>query len=262
MLAADNITVELGGNRVLESVAATVNPGEVVAILGPNGAGKSTLLAVLSGAHRNFVGSVSLNDRPLREWSLTSLARQRAVMSQQTELGFPFRVLEVVMLGRSPHRGLSTQKQDLRCCHAALEQTSTTHLANRFYTSLSGGERQRVQLARVMAQLDFIHDSPPTNRRYLLLDEPTSALDLTHQHAVLAMAKQLSQRGFGIVTVLHDPNLAARYADRILLLQRGQIHSEGTPDQVMTESTIGEVYELPVSVSQDPIHRFPRVTAH
>ncbi|MDF1818739.1 MAG: heme ABC transporter ATP-binding protein [Immundisolibacteraceae bacterium] len=261
MLTATDISVDLRSTRILERVSVNVEQGEVLAILGPNGAGKSTLLAVLSGTRHPNTGTVTLHQKPLTNWPARALARQRAVLSQQPELNFPFRVLEVVMLGRSPHAGQSSRDQDLSICHAALEETATTHLADRIYTTLSGGERQRIQLARVLVQLDFTAPPKPANSRLLLLDEPTAALDLTHQHAVLSTAKRLADQGFGVVTILHDPNLAARYADQIVLLHQGRLLHQGTPHQVLTESAIQQIYGLPVTIARHPIHHCPQVIA-
>lgn len=261
MLAATDITVDLRTTRALDAVSVEVAAGEVVAILGPNGAGKSTLLAALSGVRRPATGSVTLQGRPLHTWPLDALARQRAVLPQQPELNFPFRALEVVLLGRSPHAGRSRRADDLTTACAALRATATVHLADRVYTTLSGGERQRVQLARVLAQLDFTRPSSPTDSRFLLLDEPTAALDLTHQHSVLAMARELSRCGFGVLAILHDPNLAARYADRIVLLHRGRELLSGTPRQVLTETALQQAYGLPVSITTHPTHDCPQVTA-
>ena len=164
MLSANNIQVAFGRTTILDDVSLTVAPGEVVAMLGPNGAGKSTFLAVLSGALAPTAGEIVLAGRPLDEWSTRVLARQRAVLSQHSELSFPFRVLEVVLLGRSPYAGSVSREDDLIAAYGALKETETVHLADRLYPTLSGGEKQRVQLARILAQIDFAKQNGDSER--------------------------------------------------------------------------------------------------
>ncbi|RMD63104.1 MAG: heme ABC transporter ATP-binding protein [Alphaproteobacteria bacterium] len=261
MLQLRDIRVDLGQSTVLQGVSFSVEPGEVVAVLGPNGAGKSTLLAVLSGALAPRTGCASLENRPLSKWSPQALARKRAVLPQHSELAFSFRVLEVVLLGRSPHAGVSSREKDLAVAKAALAETESVHLADRIYTTLSGGERQRVQLARILAQIDFSERDGHSVGRYLLLDEPTSSLDLAHQHAILETARRAAERGIGVMTILHDINLAAMYADRIVVLHAGRIAAEGTPDEVLTEAMVHHAFDLSVSITRHPTRGCPHVIA-
>ena len=261
MLQASGIRVTLGGTQVLSDVSVAVGPSEVVAVLGPNGAGKSTLLAVLSGAQRAFSGRVDFAGRPLGDWPPHALARQRAVMAQHSQLGFPFRVLEVVLLGRCPHAGESSRAEDLTAAEAALAEAEADHLVDRVYTTLSGGEKQRVHLARVLAQIGY---PPPVGtdcRSALLLDEPTSSLDPAHQHTTLATARRAAARGVGVVAVLHDLNLAAMYADRIVMLNDGHLAAEGPPSDVLTEDTVAAVFGLPVHVTRHPTRNCPHIVA-
>jgi iron complex transport system ATP-binding protein len=261
MLHAQDIWVELGQTTILHNVSLAVEPGEVVAVLGPNGAGKSTLLAVLSGALTPRSGHTSLESRLLSKWPPQALARRRAVLPQHSELAFSFRVLEVVLLGRSPYAGISSRDENLAIARAALAETESDHLADRIYTTLSGGEQQRVQLARILAQIGFSEEADHSANRYLLLDEPTSSLDLAHQHMTLKTARRAAERGIGVMAILHDINLAAMYADRIMILRRGHVVAEGTPDQVLTEAMVRHAFELPVSVSRHPTRECPHVIA-
>lgn len=246
VLEACRIGVTIGQSRLLDDVSLTVVPGEVVAIVGPNGAGKSTLLRVLCGDLCPTTGEVVLLGRALQAWPVREQARLRAVLPQQSTLMFAFTAREVVLLGRAPHAG---GPRDEAIAGAALATVGIGHLSDRWYTSLSGGEQQRVQLARVLAQIWEPVDALP---RALLLDEPTNSLDLTHQHHTLALARQWARQGVAVVAVLHDLNLAAQYADRIVLMHAGRIAAAGPPDAVLTTEGIEAVFGLPVQVTRHP----------
>lgn len=249
MLQATRLTVRRGRRCLLDGLSLTLRPGEIVAVVGPNGAGKSTLLRVLSGELKPDGGRVTLNHRPLERWPLKQLARMRAVLPQSSTLAFAFRVLEVVQMGRSPHRSMVSAARDREIALAALEAVDAIHLAERIYTTLSGGERQRVQLARVLAQIWEPVDTP----RYLLLDEPVSALDPAHQHHLLDLARHFSrQRNLGVLAVLHDLNLAGWYADRIAVIQNGRLVADGTPAEVLTPERIAGVFSLGVDTLPHP----------
>jgi len=259
MLRADDFRVRFGAAEVLRGPSLAVAPGEVVAVLGPNGAGKSTLLAVLAGTLRPQQGEAALEGRALADWPPRALALRRAVLPQHSELAFGFPVLEVVLLGRSPHAGASSRAEDLAIAGACLAEAEVSHLAHRLYTTLSGGERQRVQLARVLAQIDFAQAGSPGRPRYLLLDEPTSSLDLAHQHATLKTARRAAERGIGVLAILHDLNLAAMYADRLVVLSRGSLAAEGTPEDVLTEELVRGTFDLPVHITRHPTRGCPQI---
>jgi iron complex transport system ATP-binding protein len=265
MLAASGIGVTLGGNRILDNVSLRAEPGKVLAVLGPNGAGKTTLMNVLTGALRPDAGSVTLAGTPLSSWSRPDLARRRAVLPQHSELSFPFPVLEVVLMGRSPHARTSSRQRDLAVARAALRECGTGHLEERIYTTLSGGERQRVHLARALAQIWAGDGDGDAARccldRYLLLDEPTSSLDLAHQHAALEIARRLAADGAGVVAILHDLNLAAMYADQVCMLRSGRVHAYGTPQAVIRPESIAAVYGVTASVIPHPTRNCPLVIA-
>lgn len=254
MLIADDVHVTLAGAPVLRGVSLYVAPGELVAVIGPNGAGKSTLLHVLSGATPHDAGAVRLDGGALAAWSSRALARRRAVLPQDSPLGFPFRVAEVVMLGRSPHAGRSSRSRDRAITAAALRETHIEHLAERRYPTLSGGERQRVQLARVLAQVWPEPDSREGGERgrYLLLDEPTNHLDLAHQQAILTSALRFAATGSGVLAVLHDPNLAAIYADRICVLEGGELVADGPPGAVLDETLLERTFGVRAQVVSHP----------
>lgn len=258
MLEACAIRVVVGGAPLLDDVALNVAPGDVVAIIGPNGAGKSTLLRALAGDVQPADGTVRLLGRPLHAWPVQEQARRRAVLPQQSTLAFAFTAREVVLLGRVPHSGGAAGPRDVAIAEAALEAVDAGHLADRWYTTLSGGEQQRVHLARVLAQIwEPIDDQP----RFLLLDEPTNNLDLAHQHHTLALARRWARQSVGVVVVLHDLNLAAQYADRLVLLYAGRVVAVGTPADVLTPAQIAAVFGLPVQVLAHPSFPGPLVVA-
>ena len=261
MLRAEDVRVRLAGTPILQGVSLSVAPGEVVALLGPNGAGKSTLLATLSGTLAPHGGRVTLDGKPLASWEPGALARRRAVLAQHSPLSFPFRVIEVALLGRSPHAGRSRRQHDLAVTAACLRETAVTHLADRIYTTLSGGERQRVHVARALAQIDFASAGTGDVARYLLLDEPTSSLDLAHQHATLATARRAAAAGMGVLAFLHDPNLAAMHADRIAVLSGGRVVADGAPAEALTEAIVGDTYGMAVRIDRHPTRGCPLVVA-
>ena len=261
MLEASGISVTLGGTPILREVAFCLRGGEVVALIGPNGAGKSTLLDVLSGAVGADAGEVRLGGRALAAWPRRALARRRAVLPQTPVLSFPFRVFDVVMLGRSPHSGRSSRDADLRIAHAVLAETGMLEFAERIYTTLSGGERQRAELSRVLAQIwpepgQHAHE---VECRHLLLDEPANNLDLAHQQAVMVTARRLAGWGYGVLAVLHDPNLAAVHADRICVLAEGRMAADGPPCTVVTEDLFERVFGTRVRIVRHPNHGRPVV---
>ncbi|BBQ82642.1 MULTISPECIES: heme ABC transporter ATP-binding protein [Enterobacteriaceae] len=243
MIDARNLTYSIQGRRLTNNVSLTLPGGEIVAILGPNGAGKSTLLRQLTGYLQPDSGQCSLLGKPLSEWPTAELARTRAVMRQNCHMAFPFSVMEVVRMGRHPHRTRNPGDESERI----LALCGCSELAARDYRHLSGGEQQRVQLARLLVQLWEPEPSP----KWLFLDEPTSALDIHHQQHLFRLLRQLVQeRQFNVCCVLHDLNLAARYADRIILLEKGRVVSNGTPQEVLTEPALRSLYQAEMRVTQ------------
>lgn len=239
-LEARDVHLGHGGRRVLQAIDLCARPGRLLALIGPNGAGKSSLLSVMAGLTRPSLGEAWLDGEPLSRWPAASLARRRAMLSQRVQLGFAFRTEEVVALGRSPHGWSPQRRQERRIVEQAMQATRVTHLRGRNYLELSGGEQQRVQLARVLAQVWDCQDATG----WLLLDEPEAGLDIAHQHDLLAQARQLATQGFGVIVVLHDLNLAARYADDIALLAQGRLVGHGSPDDVLDPSVLSRIYGM------------------
>lgn len=255
-LSLKHLNLHLGSKQILKDVDFKLGNNEVVAILGPNGAGKSTLFKVLSGEHRHYCGEIELHGQPLADWKHADVAKMLGVLPQSSRLAFPFSVQEVVALGRLPHN--TGRVIDRNIVHDAMGQVDVLHLADALYPSLSGGEKQRVQLARVLTQ---IWQPSELGARFLLLDEPTSALDLAHQHETLKLARRLVSQGVGVLTILHDLNLAAQYADRILLLADGVCVAQGKVEEVITAKRIQDLYGIPVTVMPHPNQHYPMVVA-
>lgn len=251
-IQGSDLCATYGSRLVLNHVDITLRCGEVAALLGPNGAGKSTLLKLLSGEMAS-TGSLRYFDLPSEQWSVGKLARHLGILPQQSTLSFPFTAQEVVELGAIPLK--LPRKEVERVARYYMQKTDVLHLASSLYPSLSGGEKQRLHLARVLTQL---HQAG--KQRILMLDEPTSALDLAHQHNTLQLARQLANKEeCAVVVVLHDLNLAAQYADRMILLHQGKIVCDATPWQALTAERIEQVYGYQALVAAHPTRDFPMV---
>jgi len=240
IISASSVCVELDGVTVLDDVTLDVLPGEVLVLVGPNGAGKSTLLGVLSGERRPSRGAVHLDGRDVAGIRPSELARLRSVLTQDNTVSFPFRVSEVVAMGRSPWARTIEGRDDVTAVSEAMDAADIAHLARRRYTQLSGGEKARVSLARVLAQRTPV----------VFLDEPTASLDLRHQEDVMRLARVLAAAGTAVVVVLHDLSLASAYADRLALLAGGRLDAVGAPTDVLTVDRVERVYGLPVEVHE------------
>ncbi|MEB0044664.1 MULTISPECIES: heme ABC transporter ATP-binding protein [unclassified Pseudomonas] len=254
MLRTQRLNIRRGDKMVLADIDLQLEPGQVLGVLGPNGAGKSTLLAALCGELQPDEGHVWLDDHELIHWAGAQRARRLAVLPQVSTLDFAFRVEEVVGMGRLPHQ--SGRVRDDEIVAAAMLAADVGHLQGRSYLALSGGERQRVHLARVLAQL-----WPGAAGQTLLLDEPTSMLDPLHQHTTLQAVREFADQGASVLVILHDLNLAARYCDRILLLQRGRPVALDTPEQVLRPGPLKAVFGLEVLVQPHPERGHPLIIA-
>ena len=247
MLSVESLCVNAAERQLLDDVSLSVRPGQVVAIVGPNGAGKTTLLRALSGEVVPQVGQLLLHNKPMAAWPSEQRARLLSVLPQTSGLSFPFQVHEVVMLGRLPHS--SGVQHDTEIVKEALKAVDISHLSRRIYTTLSGGEKQRVHLARVLAQ---VWEAQPDYERFLLLDEPTSALDLAHQSSVLSAVRNMAKQGVGVLVILHDLNLAAQFADKVVMLRDGKVYSEGEPQETFTQENIEAVFDVDVDIIMHP----------
>jgi len=243
MIVAEGLGFSVEGGDLVDGVELVVGAGTLVGVVGPNGAGKTTLMRLLAGELPPSRGRVRVGGVDPREIDPLSLARIRAVLPQQTILHFAFRCLDVVMMGRHPHGDEDAEERALE----AMAATDTTRFAARVYPTLSGGEQTRVSLARVLAQ-----DTP-----VLFLDEPTGSLDLSHQELVMATLQGLVAGGSVVVAVLHDLNLATRYADRVLLMDGGRVVGDGSPSAVLTAAAVRAVYGVTVEIVDHPTMGYP-----
>ncbi|MEM9029948.1 MAG: heme ABC transporter ATP-binding protein [Pseudomonadota bacterium] len=257
MLEASNVSFAIGKTSLIENVSARLKPGAVVGVLGPNGAGKSTLLRLLSGELVPTTGRVLLDGRDLSSIGSAGLAGRRAVVPQSTALAFPFSVREVVALGVSVPNFASTMDDVDTAVTAALNRVELSHLSHRRYTSLSGGERQRAHLARALCQLDRMPNT--SDARFLLLDEPTASLDLAHQLLVLDQVTHVASSGVGVLAVLHDINLAARFCDEVILMSNGRITRSGAPNDALRDPELSDVYACRVLTNTEPPNAAPYV---
>ncbi|NML73270.1 heme ABC transporter ATP-binding protein [Rhizobium sp. S-51] len=253
MITASQVTVIRGGRPLISEIDISLRPGRFTVIIGPNGAGKSTLLKVLSGEIVPDDGEVSCHGKPLRQLSALQLAADRAVLPQSTALSFPFTALEVVRMGAIAHGSLDPT----RAARQALVRVGLEGFEARPYSALSGGEQQRVQFARALAQVPVAVDQG--RARALFLDEPTSSLDIGHQIGVLEIAREFSRRGGAVLAILHDLNLAAEFADHLVVMDRGRIVSAGSPAATINDEVIGEVYGIRGAVGRLPAAHVPYV---
>jgi len=249
-LSVENLSFRYPDVPVLRNIAFDLPSGDFLSLLGPNGSGKSTLLRLLDRILLPESGTITLDGRPLSEFSRRELAKRVAYVPQDTLWVFPYTVLEVVLMGRSPYIGRSgfENEQDLEIARETMRLTDIAHLANKLITGISGGERQRVLIARALSQ----------QPRILLLDEPNAHLDISHQIEIFQILRQQNeQKNLTIVSVSHDLNLAAAFSRRTLLLantgnEGASIFAIGQPKDVLTQANIEEVYQTPVLVDQLP----------
>ena len=251
-IRVNNLSHAFDGRTVLDDLSFEVEAGSFFIIIGPNGSGKTTLLKMLVGLLPLRAGQIQLLSKSLADYTTASLARRIAYVPQSVPVEFPFTVTQVVLMGRSPHLGLLgfEGEADLHMAHDAMKITDVAHLAQRRLDQLSGGEQQRVFIARAICQ----------QPRILLLDEPTAALDLSHQVRLMDLMERLkTEQSVTVVMVSHDLNMAAMYADRLLLLSQGTIARSGKPEQVIDYDLLEQVYGCKLLVDQSPLGEYPRV---
>ena len=244
-LSLSDIRVHRDGRTILTLDELTLRDGEFTAILGHNGSGKSTLMQVMARQMKPDGGMIRLDDQLLERYSQRELARRMAFLPQQLPEVAGLDVRELVRLGRFPWRGLVRRwhRDDAMAVDWALEQTSMAAYATHLVDELSGGERQRAWIAMLLAQ-----EAP-----LLLLDEPTSALDLSHQYECMALLSDLNRSaGRGVAVILHDVNLAARYADRVIALKQGEVAFDGTPEAMLSSDLLTMLYGIDINLIAQP----------
>ena len=251
-IAIDRLSYAYGKSAVLKHVRFSVASGDFFVIIGPNGSGKTTLMKLMAGLEKLPEGTLSILGREIQNYKKKDLARKIAFVPQEVPTDFPFSVMGVVLMGRSPYQGtLGLERaRDVEKARQAIAFTGVSHLADRKLNALSGGERQRVFIARAICQEPEI----------MLLDEPTASLDLAHQIRIMDLMERLQQeKKITIVMVSHDLNLAAMYGTRLLLLNKGEIVKIGLPEEVLTFQTLEDAYGCTLLVDENPLGKFPRV---
>lgn len=236
MIVLKNAGVEIDGRWLVRGCDMSLNAGHFTALVGPNGSGKTTLLRLLSGLLIPSEGVAELNGININDYSRRDLAKNISFVPQDTHVEFDFTVREIVAMGRHPHLGKFEREgvKDRDAIDEALRRADISHLADRLVTELSGGERQRVIIARSLA----------TESDILLLDEPTANLDIAHALDVLDLSRKLAREGKTVAIALHDINAASRYADEVVLLNKGRIFKQGAPAGVFNENVLSEVFDV------------------
>lgn len=250
MFELENVSFSVPGRTLLQPLSLQLADGNMIGLIGHNGSGKSTLLKLLARQQQASSGSIRLDGKPVQDWGNRDFARQVAYLPQQLPQTDGLTVRELVAFGRYPWHGAlgRVTGEDRKQIDRALELTDTQAFADRPVDLLSGGERQRVWLAMLLAQ----------NSRYLLLDEPTSALDIAHQVEVLSRVHELSRElGLGVLVVLHDINMAARYCDHLIALHGGRLLAQGSPAELMRGDTLEDIYGIPMGVLSNPVDGSP-----
>jgi iron complex transport system ATP-binding protein len=256
VLAAENVVYRAGDKTLVGGVSVAVSAGERIALVGPNGAGKTTLLRLLSGELRPHAGQVILKDRNISSYSSRELALHRAVLSQSVTVAFPFTVAEVVAMGAPEVHGARVRE----LVRNALAEVDLADFADRLITTLSGGEQQRAHFARILVQLSA--GESLYGPGVLLLDEPTASLDLRHQLDLLKATSKSAERGIAVVAVLHDLNLAALFADRVIVLQNGRVAADGRPSDTINDDILRQVFGIENAANRVPAAGVPFVLPH
>ena len=256
MLEIENVSYQTQSLKwLVRNISLAVPAGQFLCIVGPNGAGKSTLLRMISNELVPTEGSIRLRKRNLKDYDPTELAKLRAYLAQKREMAFPFRALQIVLLGRHPYlQGRKESSDDVLFAQQQLQRLRSGHLAERVYLTLSGGESTRVDMARVLSQ----------EPELLLLDEPTNHLDPYYQLELLELCRSLINEQKTIIAVMHDLNLVAQYADQVLLLSEGRLVLQGQPNEVFQREPLREIYGVDFDIwhnSQGRLHILPFASA-
>jgi iron complex transport system ATP-binding protein len=248
-----NLSHSFGEDLILKNISFQVPTKDFFIVIGPNGSGKTTLMKVMSGILKPQQGRLEILNLTIDQYQRKALARTIAFVPQMLSVDFPFTVFEMVLMGRSPYLGILglEEEKDMEIARQAIAFTGMENLAHRKLDQLSGGEQQRVFIARAICQEPDV----------ILLDEPTASLDLAYQVRIMDLMERLkNEKGITVVMVSHDVNLAAMYADHLLLLHDGQVLCQGLPDEVLNYKTLEKAYGCALLVDESPLGKFPRVT--
>lgn len=243
MISIKNISFSYDTVRdTIKNISFNLNKGELIALLGPNGSGKTTILKCLNGTLKPKTGEIYIENHNIKNLSYKEIAKFISVVPQEHSAIFSYLVIDIVAMGITPYLsfGRMPTKKDYRTAYTKLEFFNIQHLAEKNYNQLSGGEKQLVLIARALMQ----------NTDYLIMDEPTSHLDFKNQHLLMKELKKLSENGKGVITALHDPNLALRFCDRIIMVKNGEVIFSGENTKVMNPQNLQILYDAPVSMNK------------
>ena len=245
-----SVSYEKGNKKILDDISLEIKSGEVLSILGPNGAGKSTLLNLISGDIFPNRGEIYFDNKNLKDISIQERSFMRSVMAQSQAIVFDFSVKEIIEMGWLD-KGLSNYANDFEdALNEIAEETSVTDLLFKKFNVLSGGEQRRVHFARTLLQI--WRPSNSLDPIYILLDEPTANLDILHEQKMMKKIRSKASQGIGVMIVLHDINIAAKYSDKIAFIKEGRLEEIGSPSEVLEESKLSEIYELPMKINENP----------
>ena len=248
-IVVHQISIRKSNKEILSNVSLEVVPGRITALIGPNGAGKSTLLKAIAGDQKTSKGSISFDQICVQQLSVPRLAKIRSVMTQSSQIVFDFLTEEILALGLGHGRSKNSLLSS-RLIEEVVDDCGVRTLLGRVFRTLSGGEQQRVLFARAVVQIsESIADKP---NKYILLDEPTSSLDVLYELSLLQYIQKIKRRNIGILIVMHDLNMAARFADDICVLKEGVVASFGPVRDVMKKDLLSKVYNTPISVEEHP----------
>ena len=249
-IKSNDVDISLGGRDILNNISVEISAGEITTVIGPNGAGKSTLLKALAGDIKPDKGNIFYDGKNLIDINIQERAFTRSVMSQLQPIAFDFSVREIIEMGWID-RGQSDYAEEFE--NAVMDivlECGVENLIHRNFNTLSGGEQRRIHFARTLLQL--WRPSDAKDPKYLLLDEPTANLDLTYEVKMLNIIKEVSKEGSGVMLVLHDLNLAAKYSDKIILLSNGKMVKIGSPKDVLKAELLSVIYDIDIKIKEDP----------
>ena len=240
VLDISSLSFNFGSKNILADIDLSIKDNGIVGIIGPNGSGKSTLLKCIYRVLKPKTGTIFIDGKNINDYQFKETAKKMAVVAQHNDTHFDFNVLEMVLIGRSPHKKFMERDsaEDIELAYKSLEQVNMKDFADRNFSSLSGGEKQRIILARALVQ----------NTDCLILDEPTNHLDIKHQLHFMSLAKDLK---ITVISAIHDLNIAAMYCDKIYALKEGQIIASGSVDEVITEEVIKTLYDVEAKIIYD-----------
>lgn len=242
----DNISYEINGKKILKNISFDVKPGEIIGVIGPNGSGKTTLLKSLNNINEISSGSITFDNKKIDEFSSKELAKHISFMNQNTNIGFDFPCIDVVVLGRYPYLDAFSEysKKDIEIAEKFMKLTNTLKFRDKSILSLSGGERQRVLFAKTLTQ----------DTNIILLDEPTASLDMKYEEDIFKILKDIKEDNKGVVAIIHNLRTAIKYCDRLLLLNEGKVVQIGKPSEIITEENLRNVYKVDVCVYENKIN--------